>query len=363
MMKRNVMKYLFHRFLSRPGLDRKQSYFLQTQPTIKSSSVIILLALPLLLTAGCGTTRRVQTVPHSSTETLSPEESFTPWVPTNAENIGPGFELQITSLADAAISGLYRVNKDGALALPYQVELHAAGLTLAELRKNLNSAFAKYLVDPKIDVKINSREYLVEVGGLVNKPGIYSIENSASLEEVLSKAGGLIVAPDAEPRAKYVKITQGQITNLIRLQDYYSGKPGLVPSWRGGERIFPQLTRDNTIRTGSGFIRLLGKVQTPGEYRFQPGKDVYDYLILAGGPSDQANLDEVTLIRTSAEGKQSIQFSLKDTSTFPELRAGDAIMFAPESASTLEKDSRVWGAFSGVVSALAGVAALIGIAF
>jgi protein involved in polysaccharide export with SLBB domain len=357
------MRHLPNRFCSPSRLDESASPKVWTRSGHPTSLLLLLLVIAMATTIGCSNRPRVQTVPHSSPATFSPEEVFTPWTPTSAENIGPGFEVEITSLADATISGSFRVNKDGALSLPYRVELHAAGLTLSELRKNLNSAYAKYIVDPKIDVKITSREYLVEVGGLVNKPGIYSIENTASLEGVLSKAGGLIVAPDTEPRAKYVKITQGRITNLIRLQDYYSGKPGLVPSWRGGERIFPQLTRDNAIKTGSGYIRLLGKVQTPGEYRFQPGKDVYDYLILAGGPSDQANLDEVTLIRASAEGKQSIQFSLKDTSTFPELRAGDAIMFAPESASKLEKGSRVWGAFSGVVSALAGVAALIGIAF
>jgi hypothetical protein len=162
-----------------------------------------------------------------------------------------------------------------------------------------------------------------------------------------------------------VKITQGTVTNTIRLNDYYRGRTDLIPNaWTGGESIFPQLTMEAaTNQIGSGFVRILGKVKQPGEYRFEQTKDIYDYLIQAGGPVDQANLEEVVLIRSSHAGKEAIQFSMKEPSSFPIVQAGDVIMLEPEAPSKMEKDSRVWGAFSGVISALAGVAAIVGLAF
>jgi protein involved in polysaccharide export with SLBB domain len=129
--------------------------------------------------------------------------------------------------------------------------------------------------------------------------------------------------------------------------------------------VFLQYTRNSLTASGSSaFVRLVGQIKNPGEYRFQDGKDVYDYMILAGGPTEKANMDNLTLIRGLERGqRETISFSLQQSDAIPALRSGDVIMFQAENPSQLQKDAQTVGGFSGILSSFVGMLALIGLAF
>jgi len=308
---------------------------------------------------------------NQKSETLPPlpelldENAFVQWNTLPDSIVSPGFELEISSPVDETIKGTFRVDKDGVLKLPYQVEVKASGLSVPALTSAINRSYSRLLVNPAITVSLVKQEYYVEVGGLVNRPGVYPVPKNASLDELISHAKGLQLGSGQQPRAQFARITQGDITNTIRLQDYYSGQPGLLPSWRGGEKVFLQYTQTSLSASGSSAsIRLLGQIKNPGEYRFQEGKDVYDYMILAGGPTEKANMDNLTLIRGLEKGqRETISFSLQKSEAIPALRSGDVIMFQADNPSQLQKDAQTVGGFSGFISSLAGMLALIGLAF
>src|SRR5690349_13055610 len=61
------------------------------------------------------------------------EKPVAEWKQRGADEIAPGFDLTLQCSADPAVSGKYRVEPDGKLKLPYDVELDAAGKTLSQL--------------------------------------------------------------------------------------------------------------------------------------------------------------------------------------------------------------------------------------
>jgi protein involved in polysaccharide export with SLBB domain len=333
-----------------------------------TTSLFLPVAVLLFVLSGCTATSRVYT---QKSEKLPPlpelidESAFVPWKTASDSIVSPGYEIEISSPVDETIKGTFRIGKDSLLKLPYQVEVNASGLSVPALTSAINRSYSRLLVNPNIAVSVVKQEYYVEIGGLVNRPGVYPIPKSASLDELIAHAKGLQVGSDQQPRAQFARITQGDITNTIRLQDYYSGQPGLLPTWRGGEKVFLQYTRTSLSPTGSSAsIRLVGQIKNPGEYRFQDGKDVYDYMILAGGPTEKANMDNLTLIRGLERGeRETISFSLQQSETIPALRSGDVIMFQADNPSQLQKDAQTVGGFSGFFSSLAGVLAMIGLAF
>ena len=328
---------------------------------------LIIFSFVCLILTSCTSASRVYT---QKSVALSPvpnpvdASAFTPWTSPPQNIVSPGSEIEINSTVDETIKGVFRIEKNGILKLPYQVEVSAIGLTLPGLTSAINRSYTRLLVNPKITVSIVKDEAYVEVGGLVNKPGVYPIAKGASLDELIAHAKGLQVGQDQLPRAQFARITQGAITNIIRLQDYYSGQPGLLPAWRGGEKIFLQFTRESLSSAGSSaFVRLVGQVKNPGEYRYQEGKDVYDYMILAGGPTEKANMDNLTLVRDIDQGRrQTISFSLQKAEAIPPLQSGDVVMFQAENPSQLQKDAQTVGGFSGVLSSFVGLLAVIGLA-
>jgi polysaccharide export outer membrane protein len=109
---------------------------------------------------------------------------------------------------------------------------------------------------------------------------------------------------------------------------------GLEPQYRGQA---PQVTV--SVRSPSGMqISVMGKVRAPGT--FTPGRyiNLLEAVSIAGGPSEFADLDNVTIVRKTATGLVSIRARLggalksgssaRDLSAnnIPQLESGDTVI-------------------------------------
>ncbi len=142
------------------------------------------------LLGGCGSQRplvQMRTLP----ETTSAGQD-TVRLPQPRYVLGPGDLLRITFLGESALDTNAKVTPDGRLLLPLVDEpLLAAGLTLEQLKMEVESKLAHYLVDPQTFI------HLVEMGsqhvfvlGEVRNPMLASAE-PLTLAGVLSACGGL----------------------------------------------------------------------------------------------------------------------------------------------------------------------------
>jgi len=114
-------------------------------------------------------------------------------------------------------------------------------------------------------------------------------------------------------------------------------------------------------------VQVWGYVKFPGQYIIPATSGVNDLISLAGGPTEDANVDELKLFRINADSSQSIiKFNYSDLLwnnsglskpvNIPKLHAGD-ILLVPGSPKWYLKD--YLGVVLSIVSTLASIATLL----
>lgn len=101
---------------------------------------------------------------------------------------------EIAEISDRPI----QIDPDGGIDLPLVGRVQAAGLTIAQLRVDLQKRLSKYVTDPVVSVNlIENQNQVVSVIGEVGVPGVHQLPGPRHLLEIISLAGGL--RPDAGP--------------------------------------------------------------------------------------------------------------------------------------------------------------------
>src|SRR5579863_3406237 len=119
--------------------------------------------------------------------------------------LGPDDQVKIWALGVEEISDKpVRIDPSGDLDLPLVGRLHAAGLTVEQLKSLLTQRLAREVREPKVSVDIvEFGSQPVSVLGAVNHPGVLQLSGRKTAAEVLSLSGGL--RQDAGP---YINITR-----------------------------------------------------------------------------------------------------------------------------------------------------------
>jgi polysaccharide export outer membrane protein len=107
--------------------------------------------------------------------------------------LGPDDQIKIWSLGMEEISDKpIRIDPSGNIDLPMVGRVHAAGLTVEQLKTNLVQKFAKQVLKPQVSVEIvDFGSQPVSVMGAVSRPGVFQLRGRKTLSEVLSMADGL----------------------------------------------------------------------------------------------------------------------------------------------------------------------------
>ena len=172
----------------------------------------------------------------------------------------------------------------------------------------------------------------VFVLGEVATPGKYARWPMPTIWDVIREAGG----PTQEAYLGGVQvIRKGATAGERNIQTV-----DLNQIWgRGVPSDLPALQPDDTVivpkkvieQTWPNVIYVLGGVKTPGVYQKEAAVDLVGAILLAGGPTVDAHLDKVTIVRRSATASQTMELDVEryleegDDSANPVLVAGDTI--------------------------------------
>jgi len=111
--------------------------------------------------------------------------------------VQPGDSLIVTVWKEQDLQGEVLVRPDGGLTFPLAGEVEAAGHTVDDIRKVLQSRLAKYVPDPVITVSVKatngSRIFVV---GKVTRPGDFPLIRPIDVMQALSLAGGTTTFAD-----------------------------------------------------------------------------------------------------------------------------------------------------------------------
>lgn len=128
--------------------------------------------------------------------------------------VGAEDVLGVVFWREAELSGDVTVRPDGRVTLPVIGELQAAGLRPEDLKKQIETAAAKYVTEPNVTVvvrTINSRR--VFVTGRVTTPGVHLLKGPLTVMQAIALSGGVTEFADAK-NIKVLRIVDGKSVTL-----------------------------------------------------------------------------------------------------------------------------------------------------
>lgn len=224
---------------------------------------------------------------------------------------GPGDRLSVVVFEVEELSGSATVDSEGLIRLPLVGAVDVWNLTTHQIEARLADLYGDNLVrDPNIGVSVE--EYgsqPVSVLGAVESAGVFQLQGSRRLLDVLAMAGGL--SDEAGDQV------------LVRRSSPDGSAPAIeiaVPIKRmleaGTESQFnPWILAHDTIQAErAGFVYVLGSVNRPGGF---PIKDqepitVLQAIALAEGSAPTASLQKAQVIRTVGLERNEIDIPVKD---------------------------------------------------
>ncbi|HEY9735704.1 MAG TPA: polysaccharide biosynthesis/export family protein, partial [Trichocoleus sp.] len=250
--------------------------------------------------------------------------------------LGPGDQILLLVLGYEEFEGARVVLPDGTITMPLIGSVPAAGRTLSNLSDDVQRRLAVYLTDPVVDANLTVlRPVVVNIAGEVYRPGpvqlssltqvnttvsptanITAATNTPTLSSALAAAGGIrrtadirsIIVQRRLPNGTTREFTvnlwdtlaTGQDTGVVVLAD---GDSVFVPVARSGESLDPRLIASSSFAPTNVRVRVVGEVERPGEVTVQPNSSISSAVAAAGGPTDDARLNNVTLVRLTDTGQ------------------------------------------------------------
>jgi polysaccharide export outer membrane protein len=271
--------------------------------------------------------------------------------PTDELPIGSGDLIEISMYGTQDFHETVRVSNANSIMLPLIGGVEVVGLSPKEaaelIRKKLIDG--SFYTNPQISVFV--KEYATEgvyVLGEVQKPGFYSILNARDVMQAISLAGG--TTPKAG-RLVTIKNPKRPDTVTVNLASTQSGKPDAAGST--GVQLMPA---DEVMVSKAGIVYVIGDVHLPtGIILESENLTVLQAIALAQGTNPTAALNDVRLIRRSADGPHQETVSLKKmlAAKAPDLKVqADDIIFVPVSTGKVVSRRSV----EAILQAATGVA-------
>jgi polysaccharide biosynthesis/export protein len=226
--------------------------------------------------------------------------------------LGPQDQLaiRIADLEESPSAPL-RIDPSGNIDLPLVGPMHAAGLTISDLRTQLTNKFSKFIQEPVVSVSVlefHSRP--VTVVGQVKSPGVHQIEGPKRLLEIISMAGGL-----TEEAGSEVTITRELASGPLPLPEARTDLgarvtvarlelAGLMASSNPSRNI---IIRPNDVISVStaDLVYVLGEVKKPGGFTLHSHATItlLEAIGMADGLDKTASPANARILRLSGEGK------------------------------------------------------------
>lgn len=279
--------------------------------------------------------------------------------------LGAGDQVAITVIGFEEFDGSRVILPDGTITLPLIGAVSAAGQTMDSLAATLTVRLRRFLVEPVLSVSLTAlRPVIVNVAGEVYRPGpvqlssltnastrindnarITTAANSPTLSAALLAAGG--VKREADIRRITVKRTLpggrnetiainlwDAITNSNAPNDEVvlrAGDAVFVPRVLEGNELDPQLVASSTLAPATVRVRVVGEVNRPGEVQVSPNSSISSAVAIAGGPTEDARLKDVALVRIQEGGQVEEQVvDIRNLVDDYQVQDGDVI-FVPKS--------------------------------
>jgi len=189
-----------------------------------------------------------------------------------------------------------RIKADGSVVIPLIGKVEAAGETVLTLASTIEKKFVAggFFKAPVVNVEIGSYvSRTVNVAGKVTSPGVYPLDRSYRVLEILLKAGWV---KDAGANYVYLRRADGKEQRLET--------EALV---RGSSDKDPVLAPGDTLYIpDADMFYVYGQINRPGTFPVLPGMSVRQALAIAGGVTATGSDRKVGLYRAGAKDRDEV---------------------------------------------------------
>ncbi len=202
-----------------------------------------------------------------------------------------------------------------------------------------------YLMDNDV-VFVPLKQRVVQIEGVVKRPGMYELRTERTLEDLIKLAGGFTPGSGDASTIKVIRFQSGQrelidVPNVAEERRQFqiaSADVVIVPHFLTDDKTFDynlaRLPGDNQLFYPSYEERVfvLGAVARPGPYPFSPYYGVRQYLTIAGGTTKLAKPKKIKIISSVGKAEKVTDKTM--------VNPGDTIVvpekyMAPENFATL----------------------------
>ncbi len=211
--------------------------------------------------------------------------------------IGPGDVIRVDIWNRPKLTGEHVVGPYGHITLSMHGEFKIGGLKRNAAAAVISKIYRKYYDDPITTVTVlkflNNKVYVL---GRVSNPGIVHFTGGGTLLEAMAMAGGLPTRDKTIVLSKcYIIRGKDQIIWIDLLQLLHKANINLNIRLANNDIIYIPESMDAAV-----FV--MGEVKNPGSYQIQTaGLSILDAINLAGGPTEDANVRKIRLIRDMKE--------------------------------------------------------------
>jgi protein involved in polysaccharide export with SLBB domain len=143
----------------------------------------------------------------------------------------PGDLVRLKIWREPDLSGDFQVDEHGFAVFPKIGQVHVSDITTDSLRRMLIGTYSQYLKDPSIEVTMLRR---VTVIGAVKNPGLYPVDPTMTIADVLALAGG------ADPTGMQDKVDVIRGGNKTRVRFTQRTSVGSLAVRSGDELYLPE---------------------------------------------------------------------------------------------------------------------------
>ena len=250
---------------------------------------------------------------------LAAAPDATPGTPGSATyRLGSGDVLNVEVVGRRDLSQQYTVGQDGVLFMPLTGGVNAEGKTANELAAELARRLSLYDRDiTQVNVSVAEfRSRKIFVLGAVLHPGKYAFAQLPTIWDAIQEAGG--PAEDAQLSSVEIipsETSSGRQTQVIdvaaairegRVQRLERLKPGDTV------RVPKGLPGTGDLGTTASSVSIFGAITHQGPVPVSRQTDLMTALTQAGGPTADADLRKIKIVRRSGMRAVHIKVNLSD---------------------------------------------------
>ncbi len=199
--------------------------------------------------------------------------------------------VQIKVVSQPDMDTTTRVDADGTVNFPYVGRIKAAGLTEEQLAHSIERRLAErqIVTDPHVLVETTGFGAQASVQGQVGAPGVYTLDRTTTLAQVLARAGGL------RESGGTIIIRRGATVRRYYGKDLLNGKVN-------PDRILVQ-NNDEIYVDLAPFFYVYGYVGHTGQFPLTQALTVQQAIAIAGGLTPLGTDSRLKVKRKTADGQ------------------------------------------------------------